>query len=278
MMVFLNGEFVPEERAVVSVFDRGFRYGDGVFEAVLVSNRKLFLWEQHCARLRRSAEFIRLKVPFTNDALHDATTQLFSRNQHTEAMVRITVSRGVGARGYAPKGDEKPTLVITTHPLPAPEDRAWKVIVSSLRIAAHDLVPQHKTANRLVNVLAAAEAQERGADDALLVNTEGHVTEGTSSNVFWTKDGLVHTPPAEDGLLPGVTRAVVFDLCRAIGMPVMETSADINALKKADGVFLTLTSRGVVEVAELDGELLSRSPLVATLAAEYRARVRRECA
>lgn len=278
MMVFLNGEFVPEERAVVSVFDRSFRYGDGVFEAVLVSNGKLFRWAQHFDRLSRSAEFLKIPLSFSSSELREGVQGLVVRNGHSEGMARITLSRGVGPRAYAPSGEEKPTMAITTQPLPPLEVRPMNLIVASLRVAAGDLISQQKTASRLLNVLAAAEARERGADDALLVNTDGHVTEGTSSNVFWIANGSVFTAPVSAGLLPGVTRAIVFDVCEALGVSVIERTAEANALFESDGVFLTFTTRGVVEVATLDGKPLRTNPLVKTLASEYRALVQNECA
>src|ERR1051325_2558606 len=110
MTVFLNGQFLPEERALVSVFDRSFRYGDGLFEAVLISNGKLFRWPEHFARLRHSAEFFKIKLSLTCESLREAVMELTARNQMTEGVARIALSRGVGPRGYAPCGTEQPTI------------------------------------------------------------------------------------------------------------------------------------------------------------------------
>jgi branched-subunit amino acid aminotransferase/4-amino-4-deoxychorismate lyase len=115
MTVYLNGEFVPEERAVVSIADRGFRYGDGLFEAVLISNGKPFRWPEHFARLQRSAEFLKIPFRYDRESLRDALLELVRRNNATEAMARLDLSRGVGPRGYAPTGSEQPTLSIATH-------------------------------------------------------------------------------------------------------------------------------------------------------------------
>jgi branched-subunit amino acid aminotransferase/4-amino-4-deoxychorismate lyase len=150
--------------------------------------------------------------------------------------------------------------------------------VASFRVAASDRVVQHKTASRLLNVLAAAEARERGADNALFVNTDGHVTEGTSSNVFWIENGKVFTPPISAGLLPGVTRAIVFELCAELGLDVKERTTTVESLFESEGVFLTFTTRGVVEVTTLDKQSLRTSPLTKILAEKYRALVRGECA
>ncbi len=277
MTVFLNGDFVPEDRAVVSVFDRSFRYGDGLFETVLVSNGKLFCWPQHFDRLQRSAEFLKIPMPFAGEALRDVLLELISRNQITEGIARVTLSRGVGPRGYAPSGSERPTIVITTQPLASTGIVPWKVIVSSMRVAAGDEIARHKTASRLLNVLAATEAKEHGADEALLVDTNGNVTEGTSSNVFWLKDGLVITPPLSAGVLPGVTRNVVFELCAASSITIIEESAPPEMLVKADAVFLTFTSRGIVPVDSINECEIRESALVSMLASAYRMLLRQTC-
>ena len=277
MTVFLNGEFVPEERAVVSVFDRSFRYGDGLFETVLISNRRLFRWPQHYDRLRRSADFLRIPLPLTGEALRDAILELTSRNRTAEGIARMTLSRGVGPRGYAPSGTEQPTVVITTQPHAPADDVPWKVIVSSMRVASGDLLARHKTASRLLNVLAATEAKERGADEALLVDTDGNVTEGASSNVFWVKEGRVFTTPLSSGVLPGVTRSVVFELCAGTSIPVIERSAPPETLLQSDAVFLSFTSRGVVPVSSINERAILQSPVTAMLAAACRDLVRQEC-
>ena len=163
MIVFLNGEFVSEEQAVVSIFDRSFRYGDGLFEAVLVAAGKLFRWAQHAARLERSAEFLKIALPFSRADLFRFANELIAINKMPDAVLRIQLSRGVGPRGYAPTGEEKPFIVMTLHPT-SPRDALvqWKLTVCSFRVAANDPLPNHKTCSRLLQVLAATEARERG--------------------------------------------------------------------------------------------------------------------
>src|SRR4051812_19059174 len=220
MIVSLNGEFVPEERAVVSIFDRSFRYGDGLFEAVLVRHGKLFRWRQHLERLERSAKFFGMTLSFPAARLFDDAQKLIAVNESREAMLRIQLSRGTGPRGYAPSGEEKPLVVLSLHPVPARESlrgSCWKLTISSLRIAVNDPLARHKTCNRLAQILAAAEARERGADEALLLNTNGEVAEGSTSNVFWIDNGTVGTTPLPTGILPGITRAAVLELCDALG-------------------------------------------------------------
>lgn len=271
MLVFLNGQFVPEDRAVVSVFDRSFLYGDGLFEAVLVCRGKPFRWPQHLERLHRGAEFLGLKLPFADDALGKFAEELIAVNALPDGLLRLTLSRGVGVRGYSPKGADRPTLVMSLHPLPSgPEPaRGWRLLTSSRRLPAGESLAQYKTANKLAQILARAEADAVGADEALLLNTDGFVVEGASSNLFWVQSGVVCTPHMTSGVLAGVTRAVVLDLCRELALPTQESTVTPEALHETAGVFLTLSSFGVMPAAELDGLPLAESPLVEKLRRAY---------
>jgi branched-chain amino acid aminotransferase len=267
MTVFLHGRFVSEEQAVVSIFDRCFRYGDGLFEALLVSKGKMFRWPQHLARLERSAEFLRIRLPHSRDELFAFANELIGRNGMQEAVLRLQLSRGLGPRGYAPTGEEQPLVIMTLHPAPPRESppRAWKLIVASLCVAAHDPLANHKTCSRLLQVVAAAEARERGADECLIVNTNGEVTEGSTSNVFWIERETVCTPPLGEGILPGVTRAAILECCAALGRACEERAVRAEQLVQSDGVFLSLTTRGIVEAESIDGKPLGRSPITERL-------------
>lgn len=271
MLVFLNGQFVPEDRAVVSVFDRGFLYGDGLFETVRIRRGQPFRWPQHLERLHRGAEFLGLKLPFADHALEKFVAELITRNRRPDGLLRLTLSRGVGVRGYSPKGADHPTLVMALHPMPARKvpTRGWRLVTSSRRLPAGESLAQYKTANKLAQILARAEADLVGADEALLLNTDGFVVEGASSNLFWVQAGVVCTPPTTSGVLAGVTRAVVLELCHSLALTVRETTATLDALRRAEGVFLTLSSFGVVAAAELDGRPLPQSSLVKQLQLAY---------
>lgn len=271
MLVFLNGQFVPEDRAVVSVFDRSFLYGDGLFETVLVCRGKPFRWTQHLERLHRGAEFLGLKLPFADDALGKFVAELIAVNCQPDGLLRLTLSRGVGVRGYSPKGADRPTLVMSLHPLPSVQEpaRGWRLLTTARRLPAGESLAQYKTANKLAQILARAEADAVGADEALLLNTDGFVVEGASSNLFWVQSGVVCTPPMTSGVLAGVTRAVVLELCRELALPVQETTVTPEDLRQSKGVFLTLSSSGVVAATELDGATLAQSPLVEKLQHAY---------
>jgi branched-subunit amino acid aminotransferase/4-amino-4-deoxychorismate lyase len=281
MIVLLQGEFVPEERAVVSIFDRAFRYGDALFEAVLVFNGKMFRWPQHFQRLERSAQFLKIALPYSADELFAFARELISRNKLADCVMRLQLSRGIGPRGYAPSGQEKPLVVMSLHPAPSRDSLhgvMWKLTVSSFRIPANDLLANHKTCSRLLHVCVAAEARERGADESLVVNTNNEVTEGGTSNVFWIDRGTVCTTPLAEGVLPGVTRAAVLEACDALGMARAERLVRPEQLSTMDGVFLSFTSRGLVEAESLDGRPLRRSPITLRLQREFEALLVRECA
>ena len=272
MIVLLNGQFVPEEQAVVSVFDRGFLYGDGLFETLRVFNGKPFRWAQHMERLQQGAEFLKIPLTFTPERLRDFATGLVARNSMPDSLLRLTLSRGVGVRGYSPKGAESPALVMSLHPALAPEagnHPRWRLVTSSSRLPANEPLARFKTCNKLPQILARSEADLVHADEALLLNTNGDVVEASSSNLFWIQNGTIRTPPLPSGILPGVTRAVVLELCSRIGLEAREASVRLKQLRHAEGVFLSLSTVGIAESISLDGQALAHSPLVDKLHRAY---------
>ncbi len=278
MLVFLNGQLVPEERAVVSVFDRGFLYGDGLFETMHIYRGKPFRWEQHFERLQRGAAFLKIKLPHSSEALRRFADELIAKNNMPDALLRVTLSRGVGVRGYSPKGAENPTLVMSLHPAPKNNDEVlhWKLITSSHRLPANEPLAQFKTCNKLAQILARAEADAAGADEALLLNTDGFVVEGASSNLFWIDGDTVCTPPLAAGILPGVTRGVVLEICEQLSLKTREANITIEELKKADAIFVSLSSLGIVEAASLDNDPCRHSPLSLKISHAYEELVARE--
>jgi aminodeoxychorismate lyase len=273
MVVFLNGKFVPEAKAVVSVFDRGFLYGDGLFEAIRVFNGRPFLWSSHWERLRQGAKFLKIKLPFPSEKLLACAGELIAKNKLPDALLRIALSRGLGAPGYLPHRANKPTLAMSLRPAPDINPKTppqWKLVVSSFRLMSGDPLACYKTANKLPQVLARAETAVAGADETLLVNTDRHVVEGASSNLFWVKHGAIYTPPLAAGILPGVTRAVVFEIAGRLNIPIQHQNIQARDLLRMDGVFLSLTSRGIVEAKSLDGKALKKSPVTRLIADAYR--------
>ena len=280
MIVFLNGKFVPEEQAVVSVFDRSFLYGDGLFETILVANGVPFRWLQHLDRLWRGAAFLGISSPYESKELTRFALALIRENRLRDGMLLLTLSRGVGVRGYSPRGADSPTLVMTLFPLSGSDPNVlqnWRLSTSSFRLPANQPLAQFKNCNKLPQVLARAEV-EKNADEALLSNTDGFVVEGASSNLFWIEQNAICTPPLASGILSGVTRSVVLELCQSISLPALEHNITANRLLDSDGVFLSLSSFGIIQATFLDGQSLHQSPLTYQLHSAYLELVRRETA
>jgi len=270
MIVFLNGQFVPEAQAVVPVNDRGFLYGDGLFETLRVRGGRPFRMAQHLERMTRGADFLKIKCPFTPKELVNFAEQLIEKNRMPEAVLRVTLTRGPGERGYTPQIDSRPTVVMTLHAMPeAGAPIQWRLITSSHRIPAGDPLSSFKTANKLVHVIARMEAVEKDADEALLVNTNGEVVETASGNLFWIGGGKICTVPTSCGALPGITRAVVLEICQSLGLPVNERVTKPEALRKSEGIFITQSVLGIVPVTAFDGEPVARSPLVEIISRAY---------
>jgi branched-chain amino acid aminotransferase len=273
VLIFLNGQFVPEERAVVSVFDRGFLYGDGLFETMRVFNGKPFRWQQHLERLQRGSDFLNIKLPHSTEALRGFVSELIAKNKMPDALLRLTLSRGVGVRGYSPKGANSPTIVMSLHPAPASGLKdsipRWNLITSSRRLPTNEPLAQFKTCNKLAQILARAEADAADADEALLLNTDGYVVEGASSNLFWIVGDTICTPPLAAGVLPGVTRGVVMEICEKLGLKTNDGNITAEELKLSDGIFVSLSSFGIVEVTSLDGLEVKRATLVEEIQRSY---------
>ncbi len=263
MTVFLNGRFVPEDQALVSVFDRGFLYGDGLFETLRVMNGVPLRWDAHWRRFALGLLRLDLTVPWLPEYLRANAADLSHHNHLPDALLRLTLSRGVGERGYSPRGADAPTFVMSLHPAPAlpAEAPGRKLHTASLRLPAGDWLSACKTANKLSHVLARAEAEAAGADEALLLNPGGEVVQASSANLFWLEGDSLHTPPLSSGALPGVTRADVLAWGHSHGISMRETTADPARLLRADGCFLTSSATGVVAVVSLDGNGIAASPL-----------------
>ena len=265
MIVFLNGQFLPEAQAVVPVNDRGFMYGDGLFETMRVCGGRPFRMAQHLERMTCGADFLKIKCPFTPEELQDFAEQLIGQNQMPEAVLRVTLTRGPGERGYTPQIDSQPTVVMTLHaapPMDVGNPVQWRLITSSYRIPAGDPLSSFKTANKLIHILARMEAVEKDADEALLVNTNGEVAETASGNLFWVYQDNICTVPTGCGVLPGITRSVVLEICQTLGLPVNKCVIKPKALRNSEGIFITQSALGIVPVAALDGEPVAPSPLL----------------
>src|SRR5262245_18803938 len=246
---------------------------------MLVRNGKFFRWAQHLERLQRGADFLKIKLPYANDALLDFARELVAKNELRDALLRLTLSRGIGPRGYSPKGADRPTLVMSLHPLPgapASGPARWNLATTSFCLPADEPLAQFKTCNKLPQVLARGETDAHGANETLLLNTKGFVVEGSSSNLFWISGETVCTSPLASGILPGVTRAAVLEICQSLKLATREINIRPQELQAADGIFVSLSSFGVVEAESLDGKVLRKSPLTEKIRLAYEDLVIRE--
>ncbi|MBS0170932.1 MAG: aminotransferase class IV [Nitrospira sp.] len=261
MWVFLNDGFVRKEEAVVSVFDHGFLYGDGVYETLRSYGNRIFMRDQHLARLRRSAEAIGLTIPIPDrqwpDLLHEAMRRNDVGTDRVDAYLRITISRGEGEIGLDPSLCPRPTVVIMTKALQAPSpdllrDGVSLTVAETRRNLPAALSPQIKSTNFLNNILAKRESIAAGTFDSLLLNWNDELTECTISNLFFISHGVIHTPALDCGILDGITRSIVMTLAAEEGLPVQEGHYHLADLRKAEECFLTNTSMEVMPVSHVE--------------------------
>ena len=261
MWIYLNNKFVKEEEALISVFDHGFLYGDGVYETIRSYGNRIFMRDQHLARLFRSADAIGLTIPIPvknwPDLLHELMVRNNVGNVQQDAYLRITISRGVGDIGLDPALCPSPTVVIMAKPLttPAPSvyEKGVELIIASIRRNLPSaLSPQIKATNFLNNILAKREAIAAGVFDSILLNWEHHLTECTVSNLFFVADGCLRTPVVECGLLDGITRGIVIQLAAELRLQLEEGRFTPDQLYQADECFLTNTSMEIMPVTSVD--------------------------
>lgn len=258
MLAFVDGRYIPEESPALTVRDRSFMYGDGLFETVRIINAQPFLWTEHLDRLDAGAAFLRIKLPFTRQEIEDGVRHLMSQNAVIDGVVRIHLSRGIGLRGYSPKGAGKPALIIIAQPATQPLPENVRLVTSSARVFSGDPLTRHKTANRLPNVLAKIEADEAGVDDALIRNERGEITEASGANLFVIQDSKLLTPSIDAGALPGTTRGFILKTFKGGTSP-------ITNILDFDGAFLTSAGHLATAVVEIDGKPLAVHPLMAQI-------------
>ena len=277
--VYVNGTISDAASAVVPVFDHGFLYGEGVYETLRTYHRVPFLLDRHLRRLRASAAGIRLDVPPDDTELAraiEATMQHVS--SPGEQYVRLLVTRGPGELSYDPSACPTPTVVIIVKPhAESPPEVLTKgivVVVSSvIRNHPNAISPLIKSNNLLNNALAMQEAIRAGAEEAVMLNYRGEVSECAQSNLFLIQDGVVFTPPLESGLLEGVTRNFLFEVGQRAGVTVEEAVLDPSALTDADEIFITSTTREILPVTRVGNRAVGSGtpgPLTRQLAAEFR--------
>jgi branched-chain amino acid aminotransferase len=257
-LVYIDGKFVEKSKAAVSVFDHGLLYGDGVFEGIRAYNGSVFRLVDHINRLYDSAKSIRLKIPLTKHEMAEAVLETIRRNELRDAYVRLVITRGAGDLGVDPSLCKNPTLFIIAEPMASilgpREPRVIRTIVSSYRRDRVDATSHEiKSLNYMNSILAKIEATSAGADDAILLDQRGFVSEASVSNVFIAKNGRIATPSHGAGILHGITRDRVIRLCYDLGLEVQERDVTPFELNTADEVFIVGTKSEILSVGSISG-------------------------
>jgi len=281
-MVNVNGRIVDREHAVISVFDHGFLYGEGVYETLRTYNGEPFLFDRHMRRLRASASMLSLDVPLTDQEIdrrfRDTMRAAELGSGGREAYLRILVTRGVGELTYDPAACAEPSIVIIVKEHVAPPAEAFEqgitvALVGIVRNHPGSVNPIIKSNNLLNNALAAQEAVKRGAFEGVMRNYRGELAECTTSNIFIVKDGAALTPPLDAGLLAGLTREFVFEVGQQCGVTVREQVLRDADLFGADEAFLTSTTRELVPIVRVDDRTIGSGrpgPVTAKLLQAFR--------
>jgi len=259
LQVYLNGAYVDADEAKVSVWDHGYLYGDGAFEGIRAYGGRIFKLQEHIRRLYHSAHSLQIELPLTEDDMMKAVIETCRRNGLTAAYIRLVISRGDGDLGIVPRKFTKGgTVVIIAERMalypPETYEKGMRVVTASTRKNYNAACNgQIKSLNYLNNILAKIEAIQAGAPEALMINSEGFVTECTTENIFILRNGVLVTPPVYVGLLKGITRDTVMDLARARSMEVKEEPFCVHDIYVAEECFVTGTGAEIIPVVNLDG-------------------------
>lgn len=261
LIIYLNGEFVPEEEAKISVFDHGFLYGDGVFEGIRAYHNRVFRLGEHIDRLYDSAKAINLNIPLSKEEMTEVVLETCRRNNLREAYIRLVVSRGRGDLGLDPRKCPQPTIVniassISLYPEELYEKGLDVITVPTRRNIAEGVNPRIKSLNYLNNILAKIEANIAGVPEAIMLTQEGYVAECTGDNIFIAKKGVIKTPSLHLGMLEGVTRNAVIELAEKRGIKVMECVLTRYDLFTADECWLTGTAAELIPVVKIDDRVI----------------------
>ena len=277
MKIFIDGKFCDERNAKVSVFDHGLLYGDGIFEGIRAYHGRVFKLKEHIDRLFYSAKAILLEIPMTHAALMKATVDACRRNKIRDGYIRLVVTRGVGTLGLNPARCKNPSVIIIADKIqvypPEMYARGLDIVtVPTVRNLHSAVNPAIKSLNYLNNILAKIEANNAGVEEAVMLNAEGFVAEGTADNIFIVKQGALYTPPLSAGALHGITRQTVLELAVAVGLKVHEPNLTRYDLLNADECFLTGTGAELIPVVKIDGRVIGTGrpgPVTARLVEDY---------
>ncbi|MCM3730936.1 branched-chain-amino-acid transaminase [Fictibacillus nanhaiensis] len=259
--VYVNGEYVLKDDAKVSVYDHGFLYGDGVFEGIRVYNGNVYRLNEHLQRLYESAQSIMLNIPHTKEELTDIIVETLQKNKYRDAYIRLVVSRGKGNLGLDPFTCGKPGVIVIAEQLALFPKKLYEtgleiITVASRRNRPDVLSPKVKSLNYLNNILVKIEASLAGVSEALMLNDQGYVAEGSADNVFIVKGNTIKTPPGYLGALEGITRNAIVEIANDLGYKMKEEPFTRHDVYVADEVFLTGTAAEVIAVVKVDGRVI----------------------
>jgi branched-chain amino acid aminotransferase group I len=263
MFISLNGKIIPDTERCISSGDRGFLYGDGIFETLRTYNGRLFKLAEHLERMRCSAEKLSISFEYTNAEISENIKELLEKNSVQDAYIRITLSRGAGGNGLGINNNLKPTMLIQAKSFTLYErrlyDEGMSLIVSRHRRSTSCPISSHKTTNLLTSILLKEEAKRMSANEAIVINTDGYVAECVVSNIFFVNNGSVVTPSLDTNILPGITRGTVLDICQNSGIPTREECFKIEALIKAEEVFIANSLMEIMPVSRIDDNKIGKT-------------------
>lgn len=273
--IYIDGKYFLKNEAKISVFDHGLLYGDGVFEGIRSYNGRVFKLDEHITRLYESAKSIDLQIHLTHNKLKEAILETLRKNQLTDAYIRVIVTRGVGTLGLSPTSCPKSTvIIISDHLKPLYEGTNAKAIIASTRRnAITALNPMIKSLNYLNNILARIEANKANVNEAIMLNQNGTVAEGTGDNIFIVKNGKIITPPSTASILAGITRQSIIDIAKEEGIHIEEREFTIHDLYIADEAFLSGTAAEIAPLVEVDRKKIGKGevgPITAQLIEKFK--------
>lgn len=260
-IIYLDGNYVREEEAKISVFDHGVLYGDGVFEGIRVYNGRVFKCEEHINRLYNAAKAIMLEIPMSKEEMTEVLLETCRRNQIKDGYVRLVITRGKGDLGLNPVSCKVASVFCIAGSITLYPDEMYikgmPIITAVQRRNKSTIVdPQIKSLNYLNNILAKIEANRAGVPEALMLNHDGVVAECTGDNIFIVKDNVIYTPPIYVGILDGITRNTVIELAKELGYEVKESEFTLFNVYSADECFLTGTAAEAISVTNVDGRII----------------------
>ncbi len=260
MIIYIDGKYLPDDQAKISVFDHGFLYGDGVFEGIRAYNGRIFRLKEHLDRLYDSAKTIDLQPPFSKEEMAEVICEVLRRNSLTNAYIRPIISRGVGDLGLDPRKCPKPSVVVIATSWGAMYgdlyDKGLRAVTVSVRRNPADALPPNvKSLNYLNNILAKIEANYKGGDEAIFFDTNGYISEGSGDNLYIVKNGEIITPPTLNNLR-GITRMVLLELAKSLGITVKEQNIGYFDLYSADEMICTGTAAEVAPITWVDGRTI----------------------